>query len=151
MTRFRTAHGGGALVLAVALAGPPLARAQLAASPGLEIRALLDRSAAAWNRGDLDGHLADNADSITFMTGRGPVTGRDKTAEILRRAFFRDGHPVQSLRFERVTVRPLGQDHALVVGQFVLSGGGEPERTGWFTTVWAHGPDGWRAIHDHSS
>jgi hypothetical protein len=25
----------------------------------------LDASAAAWNRGDLDGHLADNADSIT--------------------------------------------------------------------------------------
>ncbi|HUF36674.1 MAG TPA: hypothetical protein VMN37_12035 [Gemmatimonadales bacterium] len=78
-------------------------------SPEPEIRALLDQSVAAWNRGDLGGHLADNADSITFMTGRGPVTGKDKT------------------------------------------GGGEPDGAGWFTTIGARGPEGWRVIHDHSS
>ncbi len=153
MTRFRPAStAGAALVLALALAVPPAAPAQMAVpSPEPEIRALLDQSVAAWNRGDLGGHLADNADSITFMTGRGPVTGKDKTAELLRGAFFRHGKPVQSLRFEEVTVRPLGEAHALVVGHFILSGGGEPDRAGWFTTIWARGPEGWRVIHDHSS
>lgn len=116
-----------------------------------EIRAMLDESAAAWNRGDLDGHLADNADSISFMTGRGPVVGKHRTAEILRKAFFRDGKPIQSLRFEQVTVRPLGAGHALVVGRFVLSGGGEAEKSGWFSTIWERWPEGWRVIHDHSS
>ena len=37
-----------------------------------EIQAMLDESAASWNRGDLDGHLADNADSISFMTSKRP-------------------------------------------------------------------------------
>jgi ketosteroid isomerase-like protein len=120
-------------------------------SPEPEIQALLDESAAAWNRGDLDGHLADNADSITFMTGKGPIIGKDKTADALRRSFFRDGKPIQSLRFEQVTIRPLGGGHALVVGRFVLSGGGEQERSGWFSTVWERRPEGWRVIHDHSS
>lgn len=142
----RAAALGAALVLPPALAAqapPP--------SPEPEITALLDQSVAAWNRGDLDGHLADNADSITFMTGRGPITGKDKTAEALRRSFFRDGQPIQSLRFEQVTVRPLGSGYALVVGRFILSGGGEAEKSGWFSTVWERRPEGWRVIHDHSS
>jgi hypothetical protein len=85
------------------------------------------------------------------MTGRGPVVGRGKTAEILRKAFFRDGKPVQSLRFEEVKVRPLGARHALVVGHFILSGGCEADKAGWFTTIGERRPEGWRVIHDHSS
>ena len=138
------------LVCAAALAP----RAESQASPRSaepEIRTMLEVSAVAWNRGDLDGHLADNADSITFMTGKGPLVGKDKTADALRRSFFRDGKPIQSLRFEQVTVRALGDRHALVVGRFVLSGGGEPERSGWFSTIWERRPEGWRVIHDHSS
>ena len=115
------------------------------------IRLLLDESVAAWNRGDLDGHLADNADSISFMTGKGPIIGRHRTAEALRRSFFRDGKPIQQLRFEQVTIRRLGEGHALVVGRFVLEGGGEPEHSGWFSTVWERQAGGWRVIHDHSS
>jgi ketosteroid isomerase-like protein len=85
------------------------------------------------------------------MTGKGPVIGKGQTEEILRKAFFRDGKPVQSLRFEQVDIRPLGSEHALVIGRFILSGGGEPERSGWFSTVWERQPAGWRVIHDHSS
>ena len=116
-----------------------------------EIQSSLDESAAAWNRGDLDGHLADNADSISFMTSKGPVVGKHRTAEILRKAFFKDGKPVQQLRFEQVTIRRLGNGHALVVGHFILSGGGQPEQSGWFSTIWERQAAGWRVIHDHSS
>jgi ketosteroid isomerase-like protein len=116
-----------------------------------EIRKMLDESAVSWNRGDLDGHLADNADSITFMTGKGPIVGKHRTAEALRRSFFRDGKPIQQLRFEQVTIRRLGEGFALVVGRFVLEGGDEPERSGWFSTVWERQAAGWRVIHDHSS
>jgi ketosteroid isomerase-like protein len=116
-----------------------------------EIRKSLDESVSAWNRGDLDGHLADNADSISFMTSRGPLIGKHRTAEALRRSFFRDGKPIQQLRFEQVTVRRLGDGFALVVGRFVLEGGGQPEQSGWFSTVWERQAEGWRVIHDHSS
>ena len=102
-------------------------------------------------RGDLDGHLADNADSISFMTSRGPVVGKQRTADALRRSFFRDGQPIQQLRFEQVTIRRLGKGYALVVGRFVLEGGGQPEHSGWFSTIWERQAEGWRVIHDHSS
>jgi ketosteroid isomerase-like protein len=142
--------GCAALVLAFA-AAPAAAQMSKGAGVEADIQALLNESAAAWNRGDLKGHLADNADSIRFMTGKGPVIGKQQTEAILRKAFFRGGKPVQSLRFEQVDIRPLGSEHALVIGRFVLSGGGEPERSGWFSTVWERQPAGWRVIHDHSS
>ncbi len=143
---------GVILIVGVLVAAGSSAEAQMAGAPAdSAIRVLLEQSAEAWNRGDLDGHLADNADSITFMTKNGPAVGRDKTAELLRRSFFRDGRPIQSLRFEQVTVRPLGSGHALVVGRFILYGNDQPERSGWFTTVWQRTPKGWRSIHDHSS
>jgi ketosteroid isomerase-like protein len=54
------------------------------------------------------------------------------------------------LHYEHVEVRPLGGAYALVTGQYVLTGGGQPQRTGWFTTVWLRTPAGWRMMHDHS-
>jgi len=44
-----------------------------------------------------------------------------------------------------------GANAALMTGRFVLSGGGEPEQSGWFTLVWQHTATGWKVIHDHSS
>jgi hypothetical protein len=56
----------------------------------------------------------------------------------------------QALRYEHLDVRMLGPESALATGQYILSGNGLPDRTGWFTTVWAHTTAGWRMIHDHS-
>ena len=104
-----------------------------------------------WNRADLAGHVAMYADSATFMTGRGPIVGRDRIAEVLRRGLWTDGKPNQQLAFHDLVVRPLGADHAMVTGRFVLAGGGKAEQTGRFSTVWRRTPAGWRMIHDHSS
>ena len=146
---FQCFRGAGMVLLLAA--APVAAQTSAGRSAEAEIRALLGESAAAWNRGDLDGHLADNADSIRFMTSKGPIVGKAGTADALRKAFFRDGKPIQALRFEQVSVKPLGAAHALVVGRFVLTGGGQEERSGWFSTIWERQPAGWRVIHDHSS
>ncbi|HEX7242374.1 MAG TPA: nuclear transport factor 2 family protein [Longimicrobiaceae bacterium] len=116
-----------------------------------QIRAKLAESAAAWNRADLKGHLAMYEDSVTFMTGNGPRPGVAPIEQAFTRSFFRDGKNKQSLRYEQVTVRPLGPGAALQNGRFVLSGGGEEEKSGWFTLIWVRRPDGWKAVHDHSS
>ncbi len=121
------------------------------ATAATAIRPLLDSSAAAWNRGDVKGHLAANADSIEFMTGHGPVVGNDSVLIMMSAHYFRDGKPLQTLRFDHVTVRPLGKRFALAVGQFILTGGGRDDASGWFSTIWEHRPEGWRVIHDHSS
>ncbi len=136
------------LLVVLALAAGP-ARAQQ--HDHAEIPALLQGIADAWNAGDLAGHVAVYADSASFMTGRGPIIGRHRTAEALERSFFREGRPMQQLRFEQVNVTPLGADHALVIGRFVLFGGDMDESSGWFTTIWAWNGTRWETIHDHSS
>ncbi len=153
------ARGGRALVRAHALLGgagcagrraPDDAARALPAADEAAIRAALDGMARAWNAADLPAHVAPYLDSATFMTGAGPQRGRERTAASLARSFWRDGRPTRTLRFERVEARPLGGAHALVTGRFVLGGGEQPERGGWFTLVWVRDAAGWRILHDHS-
>jgi len=108
-------------------------------------------SAQAWNKADLPGHIGLYTDTATFMGGNGPIQGRDRVGESLAKSFWRDGKPKQTLSFDRIEVRPLGDRHALSTGHFVLTGGGEADRSGWFSLTWEKTSTGWRIIHDHSS
>lgn len=114
------------------------------------IRAMLDSTAAGWNHGDLAAYLAAYDESITSRSADGFVRGRGPAEQVMRQGFWRDGRPAQQLHYEHLDIRMLGDDHALMTGQFVLTGAGRPDRTGWFTTIWARTPNGWRMIHDHS-
>jgi uncharacterized protein (TIGR02246 family) len=111
----------------------------------------LTASADAWNNADLAGHIRPYADSATFMGNNGPIQGRDRVGESLSRSFWRDGKPKQRLSFDQIDVRPLGDRHALVTGHFLLSGGGEADRSGWFSLTWEKSDAGWQILHDHSS
>ncbi|HEX6315936.1 MAG TPA: nuclear transport factor 2 family protein [Gemmatimonadaceae bacterium] len=115
------------------------------------IRAATTASADAWNRGDLKGHVAIYVDTVTFMTRNGPRPGVAAVEQSFATTYFRDGQPKQQLRFEQVRIRRLDANAALETGRFILSGGGEPEQSGWFTLVWIRTPAGWKAVHDHSS
>ncbi|HEX8320393.1 SgcJ/EcaC family oxidoreductase [Longimicrobium sp.] len=115
-----------------------------------QIRAATTASAEAWNRGDLKGHLSIYVDSVTYMTRNGPRPGVGAIERDFTAAFFNQGMPKQQLRFEQLTVRRLGPEAALETGRFILSGGGQPDQSGWFTLVWVRTADGWKAVHDHS-
>lgn len=115
------------------------------------IRAATTASADAWNRGDLKGHLAIYVDSVTFMTRTGPRPGVAAIEQSFTTTYFRDGKPKQQLRFEQTTIRRLDANAALETGRFILSGGGEPDQSGWFTLIWVRTPAGWKAVHDHTS
>ena len=115
------------------------------------IRAATTASADAWNRGDLKGHLAIYVDSVTFMTRTGPRPGVAAIEQSFATTYFRDGLPKQQLRFEQTTIRRLDANSALETGRFILSGGGEPDQSGWFTLIWVRTAAGWKAVHDHSS
>ena len=116
-----------------------------------EIRAMVQTSIEAFNRGDLSGHLAIYDPAVTFMTANGPRPGVAPIEASFREHYFRDGLPKQQLSFEQVAARSLAPDAALVTGGFLLSGGEEKDHSGWFTLVWVRTPVGWRAMHDHSS
>lgn len=116
-----------------------------------EIRAMVQASMEAFDRGDLNGHLAIYDPAVTFMTASGPRPGVAPIEASFREHYFRDGLPKQQLSFEQVAARSLAPDVALVTGKFLLSGGEEKDQSGWFTLVWVRTPAGWKAIHDHSS
>ena len=75
-----------------------------------EIRSLMQSSMESWNRGDLTGHLALYDQNVTFMTKNGPRPGVAAIEELFKKTYFQDGHPIQSLRFEQLAVRPLARD-----------------------------------------
>lgn len=116
-----------------------------------EIRARLDSTALGWNRGELSQYMSMYTPEASQM-GRDSVEhGRDLIERGMRAGFWRTGRPLQTLRYESVELRMLASNNALVTGKFTLTGGGRPERTGWFTTIWSRTATGWRMIHDHSS
>ncbi|HEX8118224.1 MAG TPA: nuclear transport factor 2 family protein [Pyrinomonadaceae bacterium] len=138
------------LAAADAYAAYGLTAPKAPADAAAQIRATLDSTAEGWNRGDLAQYLAAYTESATEMLSDGPHGGVEAIEKTMREGFWKTGRPLQQLRYEHVVVRMLGKEHALVTGQYVLTGGGRPERTGWFTTVWSRTPKGWRMIHDHS-
>lgn len=112
----------------------------------------LDRGASDWNRGDLDGFMADYArDSLTGFVSGGRV---QRGYEWIREHYaprFKEGTTRDSLRFEAVEARPLGAEHALVNARYVLFRGGVTTSSGPFTLVMHRQPDGWKILHDHTS
>lgn len=115
------------------------------------ILALMQESAAAWNRADIAGHVALYTDSAAMMGRNGPIPGKDAIRRVLERGFWQEGRPLQQLGFSELVVTPLGRGFAMLTGKFTLTGGGRAEATGRFTTIWTRTPAGWRIIHDHSS
>lgn len=138
------------LTLAAVLIVAGLAIGQSKNDAASKIKAELDKTAAGWNDGDLSKYLAAYVPEATEMTGEGPKGGVEEIEKTMKAGFWKTGRPIQTLHYENVVVRMLCKDHALVTGQYVLTGAGRPDRKGWFTTVWQRVGKNWRMIHDHS-
>lgn len=132
------------------------AGAGTADAPGADLRsdldADLDSSAAAWNRGDLEGFLATYLarPTTTYIGSSGLVVGfdgiRDRYAPLFRGEARRD-----SLDFRDLQVRPLGDSTALAIGRYDLHRADSLTSTGIFTLVLRRAGGDWMIVHDHSS
>ena len=140
-----------ALALLAACAAP--APGPAPASAASEITAMMNASADAWNRRDLDGFVAPYlaGDEVTYVGGRGLVRGRDAIRRTYQESYFGPGGDPGTLRFTDFQVRMLGPDHALALGRYVVERPGRAPDTGPFSLVLRRTPEGWRIIHDHSS
>jgi len=114
------------------------------------IRDTLNGTAEGWNKGDLSQYLSAYVKEATEMLSNGPAGGVEVIEKTMKEGFWKTGRPIQNLRYENLVVRMLGKKNALVTGQYILSGAGRPDATGWFTTVWTKTKTGWKMIHDHS-
>lgn len=132
-------------------APPDAARADRALEE--RVRAVLARSAAGWNRGDLAAFMEPyrEAPTTTYVGGSGLRVGygaiRQRYAPLFEAGARRD-----SLRFEDLRVRRLAGDVAVGTARWILyRRGDDVTETGPFTLVLRRVGDGWKIVHDHSS
>lgn len=124
-----------------------------ALAQGVDVRAVLDAQADAWNRGDLTAFVEtyENSPSITFL-GKALSRGREEVLARYKRTYD-TAEKMGKLRFEVLEQRALGPGHAMVLGKFYLtrSAAGGGDASGHFTLILRKGPKGWKIIHDHTS
>lgn len=118
----------------------------------LEVLAMMDSSARAWNHGDLDGFIAfyDPTLATTFVTPesilRGPIAIRAVYAPRFSPGGIRD-----SLSFENMEVDVLSPDVVNVIAYYRLMRGDSTTARGPTSLVMRRRGGGWRIVHDHSS
>lgn len=125
---------------------------QAGGNPQREIEAVLQESAGAWNRGDLDGFLLPylNSPQTTYIA-RDVIRGVPAIRESYATSWFRGGAPAGRLSYDRIEARPLGRDYALVLGHWTVTRANQQPLSGIFSLTFMRTPQGWRIIHDHSS
>ncbi len=136
-------------VISLGIFAPGFVRA--GADPVEAIRGLLEEQEAAWNRGEIDGFMAGYARSseTTFVSGdevtRGWQTVRDRYAKK-----YDSREKMGRLTFSGLTITPLSQDAAIVLGSWSLQRK-EDQPHGKFTLLLRKLPEGWRIVLDHTS
>jgi ketosteroid isomerase-like protein len=117
---------------------------------------MLHASAEEWNTGNLDGFMDDywRSPGLTFSGSGGVTRGWEGVRDRYLRTYFAPGAVRDHLRFEELEISPLGPDHALALGRYVLSHSGDPDVTpssGHFSLVLRWVAGSWKIIHDHTS
>ena len=127
----------------------------MASSHGTEeqVRAVLQRQVAEWNRGNLSGFMETYAksDSTRFASGADVSLGW-KTVFGRYRKNYGDRATMGTLSFSELEVTVFSPDAALAFGRWHLRREQtERANSGLFTLVLRKLPEGWRIVHDHTS
>ena len=116
----------------------------------------LKKSARLWNKGDLDGFLADylQSEEMTFTSGGRVLKGFDALEQRYRKSYGDSTETMGRLNFSDLEVWRLGPTQALVVGRWALrreEAGSQRKDEGVFTLVMLRIEDQWKILHDHTS
>ena len=118
-----------------------------------EIQEVLQRQAAAWNRGDLDAFLSGywRSDETVFAGGDKIHRGFEAMARRYREA-YPTPEKMGRLSFSNLSFEQLDRDRAVVTGSWELEIAGSDRRPGGvFTLIWRRFDEGWKIVHDHTS
>ena len=138
---------------ACATPSPGISPGPVRESPGItqdEAERVLLEQAGKWNEGDLEGFVATYWDGpeLSFLGERGITRGR---ADLL--AQYRRGYPSAESRgvltFDVLEFRPLGSDHAMLLGRFHLAR--QQPAHGFFTLLLARQGGRLCILHDHTT
>jgi len=144
-----------AVTISLAFAGCASRRTETPPAHGdlvAEVTTMFARSAAAWNRGDLDVFMTDYlpGDRTTYVTSRGIVHGPASIRERYAPRFA-PGGVHDSLSFEGVEVDSLAPGVINVIAYYVLARGDSVVARGPTSLVMVRDNGRLRIVHDHSS
>ena len=115
------------------------------------IRALFESACAAWNRGDIDGYLADywHSDKVRWVSEGTVRYGFDAIAAGFKARFASPGN-MGRLEVANLEIQLLGESDALVFGAWIHT---TPAAKchGVFTVHVKKISDEWLIVSDHSS
>lgn len=115
-----------------------------------EIRSVMNKQAADWNRGDIPAFMEGywKSDQLTFVSTR-VTKGWQQTLDNYKRS-YPDKTAMGTLTFSDLEITVLSKDAALVLGSWSLKR--EKDNPGGkFTLIFRKLKDGWRIVHDHTS
>ena len=116
-----------------------------------EIKSVLGKQVAAWNAGDLEGFMEGywKADKLMFVGKSGVTYGWEATYQRYLKS-YPDKAAMGLLKFDFVTIEPLGEEHWMVIGKWQL----EREKDnigGHFSLIFRRIDGAWRIVVDHTS
>lgn len=117
-----------------------------------EIRAILEKQVADWNRKDLEGFMSAywKSDALTFYSGGIKTNSWQMTIDRYRNRYQSEGREMGHLEFSELQIEALSNSAAFVRGHWQLKmKDGEPG--GLFTLIFRKLPTGWKIVHDHTS
>ncbi len=132
---------------------PSVLFAQSTTPGSREIRAVLDKQVADWNRGDMEAFVTGykNSPDILFI-GSSISRGYAQMVETYRKNYGTK-EKMGTLSFSQLEVQPLDERFATVTGHFHLertaAGGGNAD--GHFLLVFEKTPDGWKVVRDDTT
>jgi len=117
-----------------------------------DIRAMLNESAEAWNRGDLEGFMESywNSPQLRFASGDTVHRGWQATLDRYRRRYGEDRESMGRLAFTDTEITMLAKDAAIVFGRYHLARE-DGRATGLFTLTVRKMDESWRIVQDHTS
>ncbi len=116
-----------------------------------DIRAVMNKQAADWNRGDVEAFMQGywKSDQLKFVSGRGVTNGWQPTLDNYKKG-YPDRAAMGTLTFSDLEIAVLSKNAAVVLGSWSLKR--EKDNPGGkFTLIFRKFKEGWRIIHDHTS
>lgn len=115
-----------------------------------DIRAVMDKQADDWNRGDIPAFMKGywKSDQLTFVS-TGVTKGWQQTLDNYKRS-YPDKAAMGTLSFSDLEITVISKDAAVVLGSWSLQRERDNPK-GKFTLIFRKLREGWRIVHDHTS
>jgi len=116
-----------------------------------EIRAVMTKQTADWNRGDIDAFMLGywNSEKLLFVGSSGVTRGWRPTLDRYKKSYDSRAK-MGTLTFSNLEIDVISRDAAVVLGRWSLARQKDTPN-GTFTLIFRKFKEGWRIVHDHTS